>query len=329
MKFSTDELRPHERFDHWCEVRGRYLFGGTITIEQDRRMGFYGNFSAKPVGGAILGEMRASSYIVARTDADIDRVPGNGLCISQQVRGAGSLETGNNTVHCVNNGAMAVGNTDVPYRATPYQSDGFHFRTLKIPFAGNDDLARAAHALALAPLPTSHFVTQLIEGIFNTLVVEDVAFGDAQQAVRDIAQLALLARGRAAPRTEESRNALQSGYLHVANRLIASNLHRADLSPDMVAAALGISVRKLHLLFEPTGVSFSRTLMTMRLTEARRRLMLEPGKRVAEIAFACGFDSLATFYRAFRQAYHVTPGDVRQMDAVSCDAAPIAEAAAG
>jgi AraC-like DNA-binding protein len=140
--------------------------------------------------------------------------------------------------------------------------------------------------------------------------------------VKHIAQLALLARGRVAPRTDESREALREGYLHVANRLIASNMHRADLSPDMVATALGISVRKLHLLFEPTGTSFSRTLMSMRLAEAHNRLALEPGTRVADIAFACGFDSLATFYRAFRQAYDMTPGDVRQ---IAADAPHVAQ----
>lgn len=329
MKFSTDELRPHERFDHWCEVRGRFLFGGTIELEQEQRMRFCGRFSATPVGDAVLGDLRASSYTITRTDADIDRVPGNGLCISQQVRGAGSLETGS-AIHAVGDGALIIGNTDMPYRGIPHQTDGFHYRALKIPLAGNTDLARAAHGLAPAPIPASHFVTQLIEGIINTLVVEDVALNDAQAAVGHVAQLALLARGRAAPRSEESRDALRAGYLHVANRLIVSNMHRADMSPDMVATALGISVRKLHLLFEPTGISFSRTVMTARLQEAHRRLSSCPEQRVADVAFACGFDSLATFYRAFRLAYGITPGDVRQMAAPApVDTIPLAEATRG
>lgn len=312
MEFSTDELRPYERFDHWREERGRYLFGGTLTIEREWQLAFHGRFSARELGGAMLSEMRASSYSIVRSEADIDRVPGNGLCIARQVRGGGGLEAGGH-LHVVTAGSLMVSDTDMPYRATPHHRDGFQFQALKIPFAGNADLAHSAHALTPAPLPGSHFVTTLIQSIFDTLFVKEIPLGDAQQAVKHIAQLALLARGRAAPRTDESREALREGYLHVANRLIVSNMHRADLSPDMVATALGISVRKLHLLFEPTGTSFSRTMMTLRLTEARSRLALEPGTRVADIAFACGFDSLATFYRAFRQAYNMTPGDVRQM----------------
>jgi len=38
-----------------------------------------------------------------------------------------------------------------------------------------------------------------------------------------------------------------------------------------------------------------------------------PLRPVTEIALACGFDSLATFYRTFRRAYGMTPGDVREV----------------
>jgi transcriptional regulator GlxA family with amidase domain len=70
-------------------------------------------------------------------------------------------------------------------------------------------------------------------------------------------------------------------------------------------------VRQLHLLFEPTDKSFSRTLLALRLVEARRQLESVPHLTVTEIGLACGFDSLATFYRTFRQAYGMAPGDAR------------------
>ena len=34
---------------------------------------------------------------------------------------------------------------------------------------------------------------------------------------------------------------------------------------------------------------------------------------IDEIAFACGFDSIATFYRVFRATYGMTPGDARRI----------------
>lgn len=34
---------------------------------------------------------------------------------------------------------------------------------------------------------------------------------------------------------------------------------------------------------------------------------------IDEIAFSCGFDSIATFYRVFRATYGMTPNDARRM----------------
>ena len=61
----------------------------------------------------------------------------------------------------------------------------------------------------------------------------------------------------------------------------------------------------------PSHESFSRTVTAMRLDEARGQLLENPTRPVADIAFACGFESLATFYRGFRSAFGMAPGDVR------------------
>ena len=104
---------------------------------------------------------------------------------------------------------------------------------------------------------------------------------------------------------------MRFGQFHAARRLIAANLHRPDLSPQMIADALAISLRQLHVLFEPTGVSCARTILAMRLRQARSLLAVRSGETVTQIALACGFHSIATFYRVFHAAYGIAPGDVR------------------
>ncbi|MBP1292148.1 hypothetical protein ACVL91_005535 [Bradyrhizobium elkanii] len=42
LTFTTDALRPQDRFEHWCEVRGKSLFGVTIELERDKRADFRG-----------------------------------------------------------------------------------------------------------------------------------------------------------------------------------------------------------------------------------------------------------------------------------------------
>ena len=59
LQFSTDEFRPHERFDHWCEVRAKNVFGVTISLEAEKRPSFSGQMTAISLPGATVAELRA------------------------------------------------------------------------------------------------------------------------------------------------------------------------------------------------------------------------------------------------------------------------------
>ena len=75
-----------------------------------------------------------------------------------------------------------------------------------------------------------------------------------------------------------------------------------------------ISVRQLHLLFEPTETSFAEHVQGRRLEECRA-ILESPSARarsITDIAYAWGLNSLASFYRAFGQRFGVSPGMVRR-----------------
>lgn len=129
--------------------------------------------------------------------------------------------------------------------------------------------------------------------------------------VAHVARLALLARGRLAAGLPEARAALRAGFFQAARQIMARDLGRPGLSPEVVARELMISVRQVHVLFEPTGLSFMRTLAAMRAREAARLLKARPRASVADIAYACGFESLSVFYRAFQKAYAMTRRELR------------------
>lgn len=312
ISFDTDGLKPAERFDHWCEVRAKGLFGVTIEVPRERRPDFHGRFSARQMGGATIADMRASSYRASRTWADIKRMPGDSLYICRQARGPGVLRAGVERLHRIADGTITITHSDVPFEGIPQHSGDFHFLALKIPVAGNERLAAGVENLTCEPLLPETPVARLIEATFAAIVAQQVEAADADATIRHIAQLALLARGRVMPGTPESRGAVRHGFLHMALGLLRRHLLQPDLSPVQVARSLNVSVRQLHLLFEPTEKSFSRTLLAMRLAEARRQLESVPLRSITETALGCGFDSLATFYRAFRQAYGMAPGDLRK-----------------
>jgi AraC-like DNA-binding protein len=129
--------------------------------------------------------------------------------------------------------------------------------------------------------------------------------------VKAVADFALIERGAIGPGSRRAQRALRIGRLSLARRLIARHLSRSSLSPTMVADLLGVSVRYLHVLFETTGTSFSQTVAIQRMQESRRLLSKTPPRPIAEIAHACGFGSLATFYRIFNASEGLTPGEFR------------------
>ncbi|MBY0381666.1 MAG: AraC family transcriptional regulator [Xanthobacteraceae bacterium] len=313
FSFSTDHLPAQERFDYWCEARAKYLFGVTIELDPERRKDFWGRFSSFGVGEAVFAEMSASSYRVSRTESDIVRVQSDSLCIGLQVKGPGWLDVGDDRIHRVEPGAFTVGYSDTPFAAIPDRSDGFHFRLLKIPLAGCP-LGKPMHDLVVEPLAGDGRLTRLIKAMFDVLCVPPADSGaSAELDVQHIARLAMMARGRLGVSSPEAREALHAGFLHAARAILDRNLHRPELSPLMVASSLGISVRQLHHLFEPTGMTFTRTLTLKRLHVARRMLVTEPHRPVIDIAYGCGFESAATFYRAFRVVHGMTPSDARAM----------------
>ena len=313
LTFSTDNLRPHERFDYWCEVRARNLFGVTISLQKEERQHFRGQFSARYIGDAVLSEMQASPYSVSRTGTDISRASTDSLCIYQQTGGASWFNSKGIGEFVVQAGQFAISHSDLPYLTRPITDTGFDLRVLKIPLAGRTPFGSGAPDLAPALLHNDPRLSTLISATFATLITDSAKNPetDFDLAVGHLAQLALLARGCVATGSSDSRAALRFGFLQAARGILARDLHRQDMSPAFMASTLGISVRQLHLLFEPTGASFSRTLVAMRVAEAFRMLHAKPTLPVIEVAHACGFDSLSTFYRVFRAAYGVTPRDVR------------------
>ncbi len=311
-RFSTDEMPPQQRIAHWREVRTETTFGVSIDLDRQQQGQFVARCSATPIGGATLIEMHASSYRVARTDQDIASWSSDSLCIYQQLDGGGWFDAGG-AEFIVSAGSLATIHADLPCRSEPTRDARFHLRLVKVPFARCKALNQHAQDLFARPIRIEPGVTALFASYFESFVTQApyLRGAEAEFAVQTLAQLAIVARGTAPPHDVYSRSAIRSGLLQRAKQSIENNIHRQDLSPPMLAGLIGISLRQLHLLFEPTGTSFARYVLSRRLAHARLLLSQCHGRSVADIAYRCGFDGLSTFYRNFRAAFGTTPADFR------------------
>ncbi|CDF83750.1 helix-turn-helix domain-containing protein [Pseudomonas sp. QL9] len=83
----------------------------------------------------------------------------------------------------------------------------------------------------------------------------------------------------------------------------------AELNLQQVAEATGYTRNQIsHLLNQVLGQSFYRYVNQARLQHLLDSLEEHSNpKRVDELAFAAGFNSLSAFYKCFRERMHVTP----------------------
>jgi AraC-like DNA-binding protein len=78
-----------------------------------------------------------------------------------------------------------------------------------------------------------------------------------------------------------------------------------------VARRLELSPCHFCKLFkQQTGLTFSEYRLLRRVEKARK-LLLDPARRISEVAYACGFGSLPYFVRAFRRHQGCSPSQYR------------------
>ncbi|WP_405679380.1 helix-turn-helix domain-containing protein [Streptomyces sp. NBC_00868] len=95
---------------------------------------------------------------------------------------------------------------------------------------------------------------------------------------------------------------------------IEHNLGDPALTPGLIAAAHGISVRALHLLFRDQPQSVAATVRHRRLERCRSDLARPElaARSVRDIAARWCFSSAPVFGRSFREAYGTSPGAFRR-----------------
>jgi AraC-like DNA-binding protein len=317
-RWCTNEVEPEDRFDYWREVRAKGLFGVTAELAPEERADFFGEFSLRQVGKAGFVELRASPYQVERSGADIADAPGHSICVYQQLGGGGWFGGMRGDDFALSNGSFATSHTDLPYRTVPLGAAGFHLRILKIPVASIPGPDRRVRDLTPKPVGDPA-LAPLLDAAFAELgefAGEDEA-AHAKPLVEALACLVLIERGIVRPAGRRGQYALRIARLSLARRLIVRHLNDPRLSPAMVADWLGVSPRHLHMLFEMAEKSFSQTVTEQRLAQSRRLLREAPERLIADVAAACGFESLATYYRVFNAAYGLPPGDFRAQQAAT------------
>jgi AraC-like DNA-binding protein len=311
--YDTGSRPLMQRGDFWLdEVCAQHMgVYGKTYVNSDPF--FFGRMQRAADSGYAVTALSCSAGTAHRRPQDIRRWTHDSVVVLiQRGKGVEWRQRGRDLV--LRSGDMLIANPDEPYDIA---TDGaFDMVSFFLPravltghlFPGDPErpriLPREQPACALA----SRFGLDLASRL------ADLGAPEAQAMVDAMARLVAVAAGAAAP---AHGGVLRQARLDQAQAYIERHLGNPGLTPAGCARAIGISVRALHMAFEPSGESFSQRLQRRRLERCHALLnsAAAAGRPVSDIAFSCGFGSLAGFYRAFNRAFGASPTDIRQQAA--------------
>jgi AraC-like DNA-binding protein len=160
-----------------------------------------------------------------------------------------------------------------------------------------------------ADTPALHLLAAYLETLFS--VDGDCDLVLASTHIGDLALSALGVSGDAQALVRE--RSVRAARLQTVLAGLLRDATEPSLDPATFAARMGMSVRYLHRLLEPTGRSFAEHLLAARLDRAAAMLR-DPAfaeLRIAEIAAKAGFSDISHFNRSFRRVLGDTPLGVR------------------
>jgi AraC-like DNA-binding protein len=314
VHFSTDDLRPLDRVGFWCDYFAKQVHSVTPGEIPDPRA-FHAEASGGVAGEFALLDIESGLETVRRTADDVARDKTEAFFVRRFRRSAiwraAPRSTPVDLIHepgdfCVSStewqfdaeskGAASVGILVIPQAAlSPLLAGGRLTRPFRLPGASPlGSLLGAAMDAAKAQAP---------------LLPDEL--GEA--VLRNLCGLVALACGASDEGNEQGRDSLRSAQLAAVKRHIDLHLTDPGLIPASAAAALGVSPRQLHRLFEPSGSSFARYVLRQRLLRCRDTIAgaTGTGRSVVDIAFGWGFNSMATFYRAFASEFGSPPAGLR------------------
>ena len=306
VRITTDDVPQGDRFALWSAAVFSTLAISAQPIP-DATGPFRARFSARSRGSLLNCRFNSDGFHATRQSREIAHRQWDSYRIYREASAGVAFKIGGQEMLSTT-GDMLVADADALFDARPVER--YADESWLLPKAVLDPHLRARGLRDVTRLSGRSGVAALAAGYLDALTRhwDDIPEAAMNTVADTLARLIGIACGAAAA---EQPDAVRAGRLVEAKRHIDRHLADPDLSPASVAAALGIGVRTLHLLFEPTGASFARHMLRRRLEECRTALLSCPTRPVTDIAFGWGFSNLSTFYRAFQAAFGMRPGDLR------------------
>jgi AraC-like DNA-binding protein len=308
VEVSTGQVRAHERLEFWRDSVSKNIVGIDAEFPKGAQERFDATLRMENKGPLVRLRYRSDPFVVTRTRRNIDQHSRNAYGFYRELSRGAWFEAG--TEFVTRRGSFVISDADRPFQTRPFEQ--FEDDTLIIPKAFIDPhLPGGSNRPLFNPLKGHDGVEALALALVDSLGREWDRIPEAAIAktADALGRLVAVACGAAAG---EHREAVSTARLAEARRYVDRRLADPRLSAERAAAALSISERTLHKIFEASGTRFAAHVRQRRLEECRAALLANPTRPVIDIAFAWGFGSMPSFYRAFQGAFGLSPGEARE-----------------
>lgn len=303
-----------KRLEYWDAYNASALVGlRCSSLSQDGLQATTTNIALRDL---CLADISGNDHVIERSQALVRQYPKESVFACQIVRGSAYFIQ-HQQCTLVNAGETIVYDTRYPY-LYGFLTEMRQF-LIDIPVAAFGE--RVGLDLARLPIKIGRHpgVGDMLGKTLNATL--DVYFRDPVKANQDefVERAGSLLEAMIDCEIHGASHSRSSmSYLLTARQYIASRLGEAELTPQAVADAVGVSLRHLSRVFAVDDQTVSAYIWAQRLLRAHEDLLnpLLMRATVGEIAFRWGFSSQAHFSRAIRERYGESPNGVREVGAI-------------
>lgn len=308
--FTTQGLAPRDKVEAWNAHTGE-TFSPLHSRPADAG-GFEASIARATIGDLTVVDVRSDPQFVQHSHAHVARTTSRLAFFQLQLEGT-SIHRQQGHEASLSPGDFTFVENHQPYEIRFPTAN--RVLAIVVPHERLRRYVDRCERLAAVPVRPSAPAARLLTGFLGSYWNACVTGLDAAGAERSAKVLLdLLAATYAAMAATPCDEAPRSARRGLVLSFIEQHLRERALGPAMIAAALGMSRRRLHQIFAQDDETLCRYILRRRLDACAHTLESGSwtGRGISQIAFDHGFDSAAHFGRAFRERFGMAPSEFRR-----------------
>jgi AraC-like DNA-binding protein len=301
----TTDVGKRHRIDYWTEAFGSLW--GDVDLFEAGAGGFYGALRSVRISSLRVNRISFKGMGFRRSNHQLQKLEVPFYSLAFPVKGQSIVSIDASPVELQPDRIFLLDNSIPAQLVAP---DVYETLNIQIPVNLIRERLKPDFRKSTMQLASGSPAANMLHHFVRSLYGSDTALDERsahflEQQICDM--VAFCFSGAAGARSEDGT--LIAAQRERASRCIERLYSHERLSPQMIAAACGVSVSYLHKFYKGTGRTVMEHVSDVRL-DAADHLLRRGGARattISQIAYSVGFKSLSDFSRAYKRRFGRSP----------------------